>query len=121
VLCVGLFADGSYGDGLNGVAGGVGGLFYGFGAKQLVAQMIGIAVCITWNVVAAGTVFWVIGKVLGTNRVPAAVEIAGLDVPEMGVPGYPEFIKVVAPEEVPEHEVKAAETMFARSATPASV
>ena len=29
VIAVGLFADGTYGDGLNGVAGGVRGLFYG--------------------------------------------------------------------------------------------
>jgi hypothetical protein len=39
----------------------------------------------------------------------------------MGIPGYPEFIKTIAPEEVPEHEVKAAETMFARSSAPAGV
>ncbi len=45
-------------------------------------------------------IFFVIGKVLGSNRVSADVEIAGLDIPEMGMAGYPEFIKVVSPEEV---------------------
>ena len=38
-----------------------------------------------WNVIVGGVIFWVIGKVLGANRVPAEVEIAGLDIPEMGV------------------------------------
>ncbi len=108
VLAVGLFADGTYGEGANGVAGTVGGLFYGFGAKQLIAQAIAVAVCVTWNVVAAGAIFWAIGKVLGTNRVPPEVEIAGLDIPEMGAPGYPEFITAMAPEEVPASEIEAA-------------
>jgi Amt family ammonium transporter len=35
----------------------------------------------------AALAFWVIGKVAG-NRVSVEDEIAGLDVPEMGVPGY---------------------------------
>ena len=42
VLALGLFADGSYGDGWNGVAGTVKGLFYG-DASQFVAQLIGVA------------------------------------------------------------------------------
>ena len=40
------------------------------------------------------------------------MEIAGLDVPEMGVPGYPEFIPPVAPEQVPAAEVEAAKQML---------
>ena len=92
VLSLGLFADGSYGDGYNVVSGGVGGLFYGFGAKQLLAQAIGVGVCTGWNVIVGGITFFVIGKILGTNRVPAEVEIAGLDIPEVGVLGYPEFV-----------------------------
>ena len=55
-----------------------------------------------------GVAFWVIGKVLGSNRVSAEVEIAGLDVPEMGLPGYPEFIPQRTPEDVPQAEVAAA-------------
>jgi len=42
------------------------------------------------DVIVGGLAFYIIGKILGSNRVPAAVEIAGLDVPEMGMPGYPE-------------------------------
>ena len=43
VLSVGLFADGAYGGGLNGVATPVIGLLYGGGFKQLIAQSIGTA------------------------------------------------------------------------------
>ena len=116
ILALGLFADGTYGAGWNGVgynsylgaAGqGVTGLFYG-DAKQLLAQGIAAVTCITWNVVAAGVIFWAIGKVLGTNRVAPEFELAGLDIPELGAPGYPEFITPVAPEQVPEAEVEAA-------------
>ena len=52
--------------------------------------------------------FFIIGKVLGSNRVSAAVEIAGLDIPEMGAAGYPEFVASRSPEEVPATEVAAA-------------
>ena len=98
---VGLFSDGTYGAGWNGVGAteylgvagkGVTGLFYGDG-KQLIAQFDrGAASASRWNVVVGGVIFWVLGKVLGSNRVSAEVEIAGLDIPEMGVPGYPEFV-----------------------------
>ncbi len=44
VLSLGLFADGKYGDGWNGVPGTVTGLFYG-APKQFVAQVIGTLVC----------------------------------------------------------------------------
>ena len=100
VLCVGLFADGTYGAGWNnvgwhdfqGVAGrGVIGLFYGGGMGQLTAQLIEGAVCIAWNVIVGGLIFFILGKVLGSNRVPAEVEIAGLDMPEMGALAYPDF------------------------------
>ena len=40
LLALGLFADGTYGDGLNGVTGTVRGLFYG-DASQFAAQIIG--------------------------------------------------------------------------------
>jgi ammonium transporter, Amt family len=116
LIAVGLFSDGSYGQGWNGVGAtdylgvagrGVTGLFYG-DSKQLIAQLVETGVGIAWNVVVGGVAFWVIGKVLGSNRVTAEVEIAGLDVPEMGLPGYPEFVKTVAPEEVPATEAKKA-------------
>ena len=121
LIAVGLFSDGSYGQGWNGVgatelpraspAKGVTGLFYGDG-KQLVAQVIETGVGIGWNVVVGGVIFYVIGKVLGSNRVSAEVEIAGLDMPEMGVPGYPEFVPPVAPEQVPAAEVEEAKQML---------
>ena len=111
-----MFADGTYGAGWNGVGAteylgvagrGVTGLFYG-DSKQLVAQLVETGVGIAWNVVVGGVAFYIIGKVLGSNRVTAEVEIAGLDVPEMGLPGYPEFVKTMAPEDVPPAEVAEA-------------
>ncbi|HEX3905963.1 MAG TPA: ammonium transporter [Polyangia bacterium] len=122
LIAVGLFSDGSYGQGWNGVGAtdylgvagrGVTGLFYG-DSKQLVAQVIETVVGIGWNVIVGGIAFWVIGKVLGSNRVSAAVEIAGLDVPEMGLAGYPEFIPQRAPE-----DVAATEVAEAKAAVPA--
>jgi len=86
IVALGLFANGTYGQGLNGVARGVTGLFYG-DPGQLVAELIGIAANVLWVAPVAGLAFAVIGKVVG-NRVAAEDEIAGLDVPEMGVPGY---------------------------------
>jgi ammonium transporter, Amt family len=99
VLCVGLFADGTYGAGWNnvgwhdylGTAGqGVTGLFYG-DAKQLVAQCVEVVVCVGWNVIVGGIAFFIVGKLVGGNRVSAEVEIAGLDIPEMGALAYPDF------------------------------
>jgi Amt family ammonium transporter len=107
LISVGLFSDGSYGGGWNGVGAtdylgvagkGVTGLFYG-DSKQMIAQLIEVAVGLTWNIVVGGVIFWAIGKVVG-NRVSAEVEIAGLDVPEMGAAGYPEFIPLKTPAEV---------------------
>lgn len=89
VLCVGLFADGSYGDGINGVAGGVKGLFYG-DASQLVAQLIAVGVLIVWGF-GVSYVFWkLLDKVWGI-RVSPEVEIEGCDLEEMGAYGYPDF------------------------------
>ena len=107
VIAVGLFADGTHGDGYQHVAGNVAGLFYG-NPKQLVAQLIMAASCIAWNVIVAGGIFWGIGKLIGTNRVPPEVEIAGLDIAEMGIPGYPEFIAHLTPEQVPRSQVADA-------------
>jgi Amt family ammonium transporter len=109
VIALALFADGSYGDGWNLVPGTVKGLFYGGGVSQLWAQLLGIAVCITWNVTVGGVAFYLIGKLVG-NRVSPEVEIAGLDIPEMGAPGYPEFIAHIVPEQVSADEVKAAKS-----------
>jgi Amt family ammonium transporter len=89
VLAVGIFADGKYGDGLNGVAGPVTGLLAGGGAGQLAAQLIGVGVNLVW-VGAAGTLAYrITGKVVGGHRVPRDVEIEGLDGDQMGVHAYP--------------------------------
>jgi len=92
VISVGLFADGTsnYGGSWNGVGGSVTGLFYG-DPRQLVAQLIGVATLIgfvfTLSFVFNLIVEWVVGQ-----RVSAKVELAGLDIPEMGALGYPEFV-----------------------------
>jgi Amt family ammonium transporter len=86
ILALGLFANGVYGQGLNGVAHGVTGFFYG-DKGQLVASIIGIIVNIAYVAPVAALAFFIIGKVVG-NRVPLEDEIMGLDIPEMGVLGY---------------------------------
>jgi Amt family ammonium transporter len=86
VLALGLFADGRYGDKLNGVDGTVRGLFYG-DKGQLVAELIGVVANLVYVGVLSALAFFVIDKVIG-NRVSAEVEIEGLDQPEMGLQGY---------------------------------
>jgi len=88
VLALGLFADGSYGDGINGVAGGVTGLFYG-DASQLVAQLIAMAVLVIWGFGVSFLFFKLLDKVWGL-RVAPEIELEGLDIPEMGVLAYPD-------------------------------
>jgi Amt family ammonium transporter len=88
-LALGLFADGTYGDGWNGVPGTVKGLFYG-DASQFFAQCIGVTVCIVWTGVTMFA-FWKVQKMFMDIRVSAEVEIGGLDLPEMGALAYPDF------------------------------
>ncbi|TMB59266.1 MAG: ammonium transporter [Deltaproteobacteria bacterium] len=91
VLCVGLFADGTsnYGGSWNGVDGSVTGLFYG-DAGQFLAQLIGV--CTLVGVIfTLSYVFNVIIDVFVGQRVSTDVELEGLDLPEMGALGYPEF------------------------------
>jgi Amt family ammonium transporter len=89
VLSLGLFADGVYGDGWNGVPGKVTGLFYGDG-KQFLAQCIGTLTCFVFVFTAFYVFFKVLDLVIG-NRVSAETEVAGLDLPEMGALAYPDF------------------------------
>ncbi len=91
VLAVGLFADGksNYGGSWNGVDGSVTGLFYG-DPGQLVAQVIGISTLVG-VVFALSYVFNTLVDVFVGQRVSAEVELEGLDLPEMGALGYPEF------------------------------
>ena len=88
VLALGLFADGSYGDGINGVAGGVRGLFYGDGS-QLVAQLICLGVLLVFGFGVSYVFFKVLDKVWGL-RVSPEDELEGVDIPEMGVLAYPD-------------------------------
>ena len=88
VIALGLFADGKYGDGLNGVAGGVRGLFYG-DPTQLYAQLIAIAVLLVWGFGVSFVFFKILDKVWGLRIAPEA-ELEGLDIPEMGVLAYPD-------------------------------
>ena len=90
VLSLGLFADGVYGDGWNGVPGKVTGLFYG-APKQFLAECIGTLTCCAFVFVSMYAFFKLVDVIIG-NRVSAEVEIAGLDMPEVGALAYPEFV-----------------------------
>ncbi len=86
-LSLGLFADGTYGDGWNGVSGTVRGLFYGGGMGQFFAELIGVTTCFVTLSLLSIVVYYIAEALVG-NRVSKDVEIEGLDLPEMGVPGY---------------------------------
>jgi Amt family ammonium transporter len=90
-LSIGLLADGTYGEGWNGVAGKVTGLFYGGGFGQLIAEFIGVTTCFVTLSVLSLIVYYLAEALVG-NRVSQEVEIEGLDLPEMGVPGYAGFV-----------------------------
>ncbi|MBI3541264.1 MAG: ammonium transporter [Deltaproteobacteria bacterium] len=89
VLSLGLFADGTYGDGWNGVPGAVKGLFYG-DASQFLAECIGVLANFVYIGIAAYIVFKVINAITPLRNTDEE-QIMGLDIPEIGVEGYPEF------------------------------
>jgi ammonium transporter, Amt family len=91
LVALGLFADGSYGEGLNGVAGTVRGLFYGGGAGQLGAQLVSVVVVVAWAFGLMRAFFRVQDRFQGI-RVSRDTETIGLDVPEMGVAAYPDSL-----------------------------
>jgi len=95
VLALGLFADGVYGDGLNGVPGGVRGLFYG-DPKQFLAEATGVLTCVVF-VFGSFYLFFKALDAIMKIRVPAEVELAGLDLPEMGALAYPDFQVLSSP------------------------
>ncbi len=86
ILSLGLFADGRYGDGWNGVPGPVRGLFYG-DPSQFAAECVGILANVAWVSAMTYVTLKLVGAAVG-NRVSPSVEIQGLDVPEMGMEGY---------------------------------
>ncbi len=90
VLSVGIFADGTYGAGWNGVSGNVKGLLYGDGG-QLLAQICEVVVGFVW----AFGLMWVVitlAKRFMAVRVTKEAELVGLDEPEFGVLCYPDFV-----------------------------
>lgn len=94
MLAVGLFADGTYGDGLNGVSGGVRGLLFG-DASQLLAQLVSLAVLIVWGFGVSLVFFKILDKVWGL-RISPEDELEGLDLPEMGVLAYPDSVRAAS-------------------------
>jgi Amt family ammonium transporter len=99
VISLGLFANGEYGAGWNGVVrdemvakygfDGVRGLFYG-DASQFGAQLLSAFVVAVFGFVT-GYAWFKLSNLITPIRVPAEVEVEGLDVPEVGAPGYPDF------------------------------
>jgi Amt family ammonium transporter len=100
LVSLGIFANGKYGAGWNGVArpemieeygfDGVRGAYYG-DMSQLWAQLLSAATCVVFGFIMA-YVWFKISNLITPIRVPAEVETQGLDIPEMGVPGYPDFM-----------------------------
>ncbi len=89
-ISIGFMAAGLYG--IPGPAGAdtttvVTGLFYGGGTKQLVAQVIGSAVC-TAAALAMGFAVMFLVKATGTLRVSEEGELEGIDIHEHGAPAY---------------------------------
>src|SRR6266508_3516191 len=95
ILALGLLADGTYGDGWDGVNGGVRGRRYGE-AGQFVAQAIGGVANFVGVGVMALVAYKVTALVVGGHRVPAEVEELGLDLPEMGALAYPDTPEVAS-------------------------
>jgi Amt family ammonium transporter len=96
-VCVGIFADGTYGAGWNGVGAstylgtagkGVTGLLYG-DMQQFKVQLGGATLCAVYAFVSTFVVFSIVNKVK-SMRVAPEVERDGLDVPEFGQLCYPE-------------------------------
>jgi Amt family ammonium transporter len=91
LLAVGLFADGTYGGGLNGVTGNVKGLFYGDGG-QLAAQVTDCIVLVVFCSIMTIVFFTILNRTIGM-RSDEDAEVAGLDIPEMGALAYPDFLE----------------------------
>ncbi len=77
-------ACGSMGTIMVGLFATDGGLFYGGGVQQLLIQLLGVFSVMAWVVVTMSIVFRVVDKFVGL-RVPAEVEIDGLDIHEHGL------------------------------------
>lgn len=94
VLSIGLFADGTsnYGGSWNGVTGSVTGIFYGAdGWSQMAAQLVAVSTLLGFIFTLSFLLNLGLDFFMG-QRVSAETEVAGLDLPEMGQLGYPEFV-----------------------------
>jgi len=100
VLAAGLFANGTAGDGINGVTGPVRGLLITGDWHQLVAQIGGGVTCFVIVFILGYACLSLIQKILG-NRVELADEVHGLDWTQTGALGYQGDIE---PEELPRGE-----------------
>jgi Amt family ammonium transporter len=89
VLALGLFADGTYGDGFNNVKGTVRGLFYG-DSGPFFAQCIGTLTNIIFVFAISYAIFKLIDMTIGMRVLPE-IELEGLDRPEVAVEAYPDF------------------------------
>jgi Amt family ammonium transporter len=90
-ICVGLFAtpDRLVRAGNDAAKAG---LFYGGGADQLITQLIGVAACAVYVLIAV-SLAWLILKATVGIRVSRDEEIEGLDVGEHGNDAYPNFVQ----------------------------
>jgi ammonium transporter, Amt family len=100
-VSLGIFADGTYGAGWNGIGAtsylgtagqGVTGLLYG-DTSQFITQVLGATLMAVYAFGFTFVVFKLVNAVKPL-RVSAAVELEGLDVPEFGLPAYPEDMVV---------------------------
>jgi ammonium transporter, Amt family len=96
-VSVGIFADGTYGSGWNGVGAasylghagqGVTGLIHG-DTRQFWCQLMGATLYAIWAFGATFVVFAIVNRIK-SMRVSPESEEEGLDVPEFGMPAYPE-------------------------------
>ena len=118
-ICLGIFADGTYGAGWNGshlfkladgslkyftnladapkdaVEQGVTGLLGG-NASQFVCQLLGAGINIVWAFGVTFIVFKIVNSVK-SMRVAPEIETEGLDVPEFGGLAYPEDAVIATP------------------------
>ena len=101
ILSVGIFANGKYGLGFNGVEraaydkdpalleDGVRGILYG-DSTQLMAQVLDAGTVVIFGFVMA-YVWFKLSNFIAPIRVSKETEIEGLDMDEMGALGYPDF------------------------------
>jgi ammonium transporter, Amt family len=110
LLAVGLFADGTYGIGWNGISAnalhGVQGIFYG-DPGQLMAQIVSIFVNFAWAWGAMWVLFRIAMRFMQT-RVSPEVEIEGLDEGEFGQVAYPDFVLRAETDSGVTHELDVA-------------